>query len=95
MRNLSAPIPPPFGAVERPRVSRENSALTAADIETSAPDWRTLDVPTVLRRRERLEWADLPPEQRAAYLEAAIAKWREMFGADAEPAIEVARRCWR
>lgn len=85
----------PLGHTERPRVSREVSSLTPEDIETSAVDWRHLDVPTVLRRRDRMEWHDLPPEQRAAYLEVAIAKWREMFGADAEPAIEVARRCWR
>lgn len=102
MRPRTTPIPPPvvghvtpLGHVERPRVAREISALTAADIETSAPDWRSLDVPTIIRKARSLRWEDLDPEDRAACRAAAIAKLREMYGANAAAAIDVVDRCWR
>jgi hypothetical protein len=63
-RNLSDPITPPVGlcAVERPRVSRELSYLTAADrqpipvlAEGEEVDWSLLDQPAIERRKDQLD----------------------------------------
>lgn len=43
MRDRVDPIPPPFGHIERPRVSRERSALLASDVAAPMLDWHDLD----------------------------------------------------
>lgn len=91
MRPRATPIPPPVVGLVVP--SRERSALTATD-RAEAVDWTRLDRAAVLRRAPR-EWADLSAEDRAACRAVAIARLREMHGADAEPAVDIVLRCWR
>jgi hypothetical protein len=83
VRDRCPAIVPPFGAIEhtRPR-SREVSALTPQDIETSAADWRRLDTPTITRRAaaDHVEWRDLPDEDRAEMRDMLVDWYAKRLG---------------
>lgn len=70
-------------------------AIPLGHVEQPRPDWRGLDVPTILRQRERMEWSDCPPEYRAAAREAAKRVLRERYGETAESTCDAIDRSWR